>query len=154
MITSRIGADGLTFVEGRRYGASRRFVLHHYFVGTACAAAAVLFGLVFLALKLANDPKSVRGTLIGFASFLVLGLLSFYVFADDTVLRAYEASGIKVSTGESLFAGGGVLRLLTWQLVHFNHCRCRNPQPLSKNMARRELQEINAGSMADIAFLL
>jgi hypothetical protein len=55
-----------------------------------------------------NDPKSVMGTLIGFAGFVVIGLLSFYVLADDTVLNAYEASGITVSTGESMFAGGGL----------------------------------------------
>jgi hypothetical protein len=109
LITSRSGADE-TFVEGQeRYGALLDGLFYIiYFAGTACAAAAVLFGLGFLALKLANDPKSVTGTLIGFAGFVVIGLLSFYVFADDTVLRAYEASGIKVSTGESLFAGGGL----------------------------------------------
>ena len=34
--------------------------------------------------------------------------MSFYVLADSTVLRAYEASGITVTEGESLFAGGGM----------------------------------------------
>jgi hypothetical protein len=48
------------------------------------------------------------GTIIGFVGFVIIGLLSFYVLADDTVLNAYEASGIKVSAGESLFAGGGL----------------------------------------------
>ena len=28
--------------------------------------------------------------------------------ADDTVMRAYEASGITVTAGESMFAGGGL----------------------------------------------
>jgi hypothetical protein len=40
--------------------------------------------------------------------FAILGLVSFYSFADDTVLRAYEASGITVTAGESMFAGGGL----------------------------------------------
>jgi len=35
-------------------------------------------------------------------------LLSFYVLADDSVLNAYEVSGITVTNGESLFAGGGL----------------------------------------------
>ena len=109
MITSRSGTDE-TFVEGQeRYGALLDGLFYIiYFVGVACAAAAVLFGLGFLVLKLMNDPKSVMGTLIGFAGFVVIGLLSFYVLADDTVLNAYEASGITVSTGESMFAGGGL----------------------------------------------
>jgi hypothetical protein len=109
MITSRSGADE-TFVEGQeRYGAlldSLFYII--YFVGVACAASAVLFGLGFLVLKLVNDPKSVMGTIVGFLGFVVIGLVSFYVLADDTVLRAYEASGIKVTNGESLFAGGGL----------------------------------------------
>ena len=65
LITSRSGADE-TFVEGQeRYGALLDGLFYIiYFVGTACAAAAVLFGLGFLALKLANDPKSVTGTLL------------------------------------------------------------------------------------------
>jgi hypothetical protein len=48
------------------------------------------------------------GTLVGVAGFAVLGLVSFYVLADSTVLRAYEASGITVTEGESMFAGGGM----------------------------------------------
>ncbi|MDC1486145.1 hypothetical protein N8134_01225, partial [Flavobacteriales bacterium] len=46
--------------------------------------------------------------LAGIVGFLVLGLISFYVLADDTVMRAYEVSGIKVTPGESMFAGGGL----------------------------------------------
>tara|TARA_B100001057_G_scaffold71476_1_gene65745 strand:- start:1846 stop:2325 length:480 start_codon:yes stop_codon:yes gene_type:complete len=109
MITSRSGADE-TFVEGQeRYGALLDGLFYIiYIVGIACSAAAVLFGLGFLAVKLINDSKSVTGTLVGFAAFVVIGLLSFFVLADDTVLRAYEASGIQVSAGESLFAGGGL----------------------------------------------
>ena len=47
-------------------------------------------------------------TLMGFLAFVVIGLFSFYVLADDTVLSAYESSGITVTKGESMFAGGGL----------------------------------------------
>ena len=105
MITSKSGADE-TFVEGQeRYGALLDNLFYIiYAVGIACGAAAVLFGLYFFATNL----KAKMGTLIGVAGFLVIGLVSFYGLADSTVLRAYEASGITVTEGESLFAGGGM----------------------------------------------
>ena len=105
MITSKSGADE-TFVEGQeRYGALLDNLFYIiYAVGIACGAAAVLFGLYFFATNL----KDRMGTLIGVAGFAVLGLVSFYVLADTTVLNAYEASGITVTEGESMFAGGGM----------------------------------------------
>ena len=105
MITSRSGADE-TFVEGQeRYGALLDNLFYIiYAVGIACGAAAILFGLYFFATNL----KEKMGTLIGVAGFLVIGLVSFYGLADSTVLRAYEASGITVTEGESMFAGGGM----------------------------------------------
>ena len=105
MITSKSGADE-TFVEGQeRYGALLDNLFYIiYAVGIACGAAAVLFGLYFFATNL----KAKMGTLIGVAGFAVLGLISFYALADSTVLRSYEASGITVTEGESLFAGGGM----------------------------------------------
>ena len=104
-ITSKSGADE-TFVEGQeRYGALLDNLFYIiYAVGIACGAAAVLFGLYFFATNL----KDRMGTLIGVAGFAVLGLVSFYVLADTTVLNAYEASGITVTEGESMFAGGGM----------------------------------------------
>ena len=105
LITSRSGADE-TFVEGQeRYGALLDNLFYIiYAVGIACGAAAILFGLYFFATNL----KEKMGTLIGVAGFLVIGLVSFYGLADSTVLRAYEASGISVTEGESMFAGGGM----------------------------------------------
>ena len=105
MITSKSGTDE-TFVEGQeRYGALLDNLFYIiYAVGIACGAAAVLFGLYFFATNL----KEKMGTLIGIAGFLVIGLVSFYGLADSTVLRAYEASGITVTEGESMFAGGGM----------------------------------------------
>ncbi len=105
MITSKSGTDE-TFVEGQeRYGAlldSLFYII--YAVGIACGLAAVLFGLYFFA----NNVKERMSTLVGVGGFLVLGLVSFYVLADSKVLRAYEASGITVTEGESMFAGGGM----------------------------------------------
>jgi hypothetical protein len=105
MITSKSGTDE-TFVEGQeRYGALLDNLFYIiYAVGIACGAAAVLFGLYFFATNL----KAKMGTLIGIAGFVVIGLVSFYGLADSTVLRAYEASGITVTEGESMFAGGGM----------------------------------------------
>ena len=105
MITSKSGADE-TFVEGQeRYGALLDNLFYIiYAVGVACGAAALLFGLYFFV----TNIKDRMGTLVGVAGFLVLGLVSFYVLADSTVLRAYEASGITVTEGESMFAGGGM----------------------------------------------
>ena len=105
MTTSKSGADE-TFVEGQeRYGALLDNLFYIiYAVGVACGAAALLFGLYFFV----TNIKDRMGTLVGVAGFLVLGLVSFYVLADSTVLRAYEASGITVTEGESMFAGGGM----------------------------------------------
>lgn len=105
MITSKSGTDE-TFVEGQeRYGSLLDNLFYIiYAVGIACGAAAVLFGLYFFATNL----KAKMGTLIGIAGFVVIGLVSFYGLADSTVLRAYEASGITVTEGESMFAGGGM----------------------------------------------
>lgn len=69
-----------------------------------CAAAAILFGLVFFL----TNIKQQMTTLIGILGFIVIALISFYGLADDTVLRAYEASGEAVSAEESRFAGGGM----------------------------------------------
>tara|TARA_B110000503_G_C7100699_1_gene393637 strand:- start:1041 stop:1508 length:468 start_codon:yes stop_codon:yes gene_type:complete len=105
MITSRSGSDE-TFVEGQeRYGALLDGLFYIiYFVGIACAAAAIIFGLIFFVANI----KAKLGTLLGVVGFLIVGLVSFYVLADDTVMKAYEASGIKVTAGESMFAGGGL----------------------------------------------
>ena len=105
LITSRSGADE-TFVEGQeRYGALLDNLFYIiYAVGIACGAAAILFGLYFFV----TNFKERMGTLMGIGAFAVIGLVSFYVLADSTVLRAYEASGITVTEGESMFAGGGM----------------------------------------------
>jgi hypothetical protein len=105
VITSRSGVDE-TFVEGQeRYGSLLDVLLYLiYAVGLLCGVAAIGFGLYFFAVNFQER----KNTLIGVGAFGALGLLSFYVLADSTVLRAYEASGITVTEGESMFAGGGM----------------------------------------------
>ncbi len=75
-----------------------------YAVGAAAGVAAVLFGLVFFLMRF----REKIGTLVGVIGFAIVGLVSFYQLSDSTVLRAYEASGIVVTEGESWFAGGGL----------------------------------------------
>lgn len=79
-----------------------------YIVGLVCTLAAIGFGVSMFIKKLRSDFKSQIGTLIGFSVFLILGLISYFVLADSTVLDAYEASGIEVSENVSRFAGGSV----------------------------------------------
>ena len=80
-----------------------------YAVGAACAVAAVGFGLYTFGNNLKNDFQSQIGTLTGLSVFLILGLVSFFLLADSTVLNAYEASGITVTASESVFAGGSMI---------------------------------------------
>ena len=80
-----------------------------YTVGIASALAAVLFGLVTFVIKLVNDFKSQIGTLAGMSVFLLIGFLSYFAFADGTVMSAYESSGITVTESESVFAGGSMI---------------------------------------------
>tara|TARA_B110000091_G_scaffold107410_1_gene116366 strand:+ start:45 stop:524 length:480 start_codon:yes stop_codon:yes gene_type:complete len=80
-----------------------------YTVGIASALAAVLFGLVTFVIKLVNDFKSQIGTLAGMSVFLLIGFLSYFVFADGTVMSAYESSGLIVTESESVFAGGSMI---------------------------------------------
>lgn len=96
-----------TFSEGMaNYGGKLDAVYNLTLVVLAiCAAGAVLFGIVYFLMNF----KQRMGTLIGLIGFIVLAAISFYVLADDTVLRAYESSGIEVTGGESLFAGGGII---------------------------------------------
>ena len=80
-----------------------------YTVGIASALAAVLFGLVTFVIKLVNDFKSQIGTLAGMSVFLLIGFLSYFAFADGTVMSAYESSGLTVTESESVFAGGSLI---------------------------------------------
>ena len=60
-------------------------------------------------MKLVNDFKAQLGTLAGMSVFTIIGLASYFVIADGTVMNAYEASGITVSESESIFAGGSMI---------------------------------------------
>jgi hypothetical protein len=100
-----------SFVEGEaNYGAYLDGLFYIiYAVGAACALAAVGFGVYAFATKLITDFKSQTGTLAGISVFLLIGLLSYFAFADSAVLNAYEVSGITVSPSESIFAGGSMI---------------------------------------------
>ena len=100
-----------SFVEGdANYGIYLDWLFYIiYAVGAACAGAAVGFGVYSFVNNLLTDFQSQIGTLIGISVFFVLGLVSYFILADSTVLNAYEASGIKVSAGESVFAGGSMI---------------------------------------------
>jgi hypothetical protein len=80
-----------------------------YTVGIATAVAALGFGIYTFVMKLVNDFKAQIGTLTGMSVFLLIGLLSYFAFADGTVMSAYESSGITVTESESVFAGGSMI---------------------------------------------
>jgi len=100
-----------SFIEGdENYGKYLDGLFYIiYAVGAACAVAAVGFGLFTFGKNLKNDFQSQIGTLTGLSVFLILGLVSYFVLADSTVLNAYEASGITVTSSESVFAGGSMI---------------------------------------------
>jgi len=100
-----------SFVEGEaNYGIYLDWMFYIiYSVGIACAAAAVLFGVYTFVMNLVNDFKSQLGTLAGISVFAIIGLVSYFLLADGTVLNAYEVSGIAVSESESIFAGGSMI---------------------------------------------
>jgi hypothetical protein len=93
-----------SFVEGQaNYGVYLDWMFYIiYFVGTAC-------GIYSFVMKLVNDFKAQLGTLAGMSVFTIIGLASYFVIADGTVMNAYEASGITVSESESIFAGGSMI---------------------------------------------
>lgn len=105
IIAQKSGTDE-TYNDGMaRYGSQLNLVYNLTLVALAvCALAAVAFGLIFFI----SNIKQRLSTLLGIVGFVAIGLISFYVLADGTVLRAYEVSGISVSEGESAFAGGGI----------------------------------------------
>ena len=99
-----------SFVEGdANYGIYLDWLFYIiYAVGAACAGSAVGFGVYTFVNNLLTDFQSQIGTLAGISVFFVIGLVSYFILADSTVLNAYEASGITVSAGESIFAGGSM----------------------------------------------
>ncbi|MEO1943504.1 MAG: hypothetical protein ABGY11_04325 [Candidatus Thioglobus sp.] len=110
IIVSNSVADE-SFVEGdANYGGYLDLMFYIiYAVGIAAALAAVGFGIYNFVMNLVNDYRSQIGTLTGISVFLLIGLLSYFAFADGTVMKAYESSGITVSESESIFAGGSMI---------------------------------------------
>ncbi len=110
IIVSNSVADE-SFVEGdANYGGYLDLMFYIiYAVGIAAALAAVGFGIYNFVMNLVNDYRSQIGTLTGISVFLLIGLLSYFAFADGAVMKAYESSGITVSESESIFAGGSMI---------------------------------------------
>ncbi len=100
-----------SFVEGdANYGGFLDLMFYIiYAVGIAAALAAVGFGIYNFVMSLVDDYRAQIGTLTGLSVFLLIGLLSYFAFADGTVMKAYESSGITVSESESIFAGGSMI---------------------------------------------
>ena len=74
-----------------------------------CTTTVSIFGISSFISALINDFISQLGTLIGLVLFVGIGLISYFILADSTVLKSYEASGITVSEAESVFAGGSMI---------------------------------------------
>jgi hypothetical protein len=105
MIAQKSGTDE-TYNDGMaNYGSQLDLVYNITIVALAlCVIAALGFGLLFFL----TNIKQRLTTLLGIVGFVVIGLISFYVLADGTVLKAYETGGVTVTEGESIFAGGGI----------------------------------------------
>jgi hypothetical protein len=105
MIAQNSGTDE-TYNDGMaNYGTQLDLVYTITLIALAlCIVAALAFGLVFFL----SNIKQRLTTLLGIVGFVVIGLISFYVLADGTVLKAYETGGATVTEGESIFAGGGI----------------------------------------------
>ncbi len=105
MIAQKSGTDE-TYNDGMaNYGSQLDLVYNITLVALAlCVIAALGFGLLFFL----TNIKQRLTTLLGIVGFVVIGLVSFYVLADGTVLKAYETGGVTVTEGESIFAGGGI----------------------------------------------
>lgn len=105
MIAQKSGTDE-TYNDGMaNYGGQLDLVYNITLVALAlCVIAALGFGILFFL----TNIKQRLTTLLGIVGFVVIGLISFYVLADGTVLKAYETGGVTVTEGESIFAGGGI----------------------------------------------
>jgi len=103
-------ADESTIEGNANYGGYLDSMFYLiYAVGIACAASALIFGVVSFVTKSITDFKSQIGTLVGISVFITIGLVSYFALADSAVLDAYEISGITVSPSESIFAGGSMI---------------------------------------------
>ena len=103
-------ADESTIEGNANYGGYLDSMFYLiYAVGIACAASALIFGVVSFVTKSITDFKSQIGSLVGISVFITIGLVSYFALADSAVLDAYEISGITVSPSESIFAGGSMI---------------------------------------------
>ena len=104
IIVSRSGTEE-TLPEGMaNYGALLNAVYYMTLVVLAlCAAAAVIFGIVFF---FSNIEKNI-GMLIGIVAFAVIALISVFVLADNSIHPGWVTDG-PATANESLLGGGGI----------------------------------------------
>lgn len=74
-------------------------------VGVLCAAAAVIFGVIYFV----NNLKGNMGSLIGIIAFVVLALVSFFVLSGNEVLKVYQSNDQVVTPMISQASGGGLI---------------------------------------------
>lgn len=104
IIVSRSGSEE-TLPEGMaNYGTLLNGVYYMTLVVLAlCAAAAVIFGIVFF---FSNIKKNI-GMLIGIVAFAVIALISVYVLADNSIHPGW-VTDVKATPNESRLGGGGI----------------------------------------------
>ncbi|MFM1931848.1 MAG: hypothetical protein RL226_1151 [Bacteroidota bacterium] len=71
----------------------------------ACAAAAVIFGLIYFL----GNIKSKMASLYGVLAFAGLAIVSFFVLSGNEVLSVYKEAGELVSPEISQMTGGGLI---------------------------------------------
>ncbi|MFT4779351.1 MAG: magnesium-transporting ATPase (P-type) [Flavobacteriales bacterium] len=105
MIVAKSGSEEM-YVEGMaNYGTLLNIVYWMTIVvGLLCAAAAVIFGIIFFF----SNIKKNMGMLVGITAFVVLALISTFVLADGSINDAWRVDG-GVTTTESLLGGGGIM---------------------------------------------
>lgn len=105
MIVAKSGPEEMEMDGLRNYGSLLNGVYWMTIVvGLLCAAAAVIFGIIFFF----SNIKKNMGMLIGIASFVILALISIFVLADGSINPAWRTDA-PVTATESLLGGGGIM---------------------------------------------
>jgi hypothetical protein len=88
-------------------GAVESLVSLNLYTGAVCVIAILGFGLYHFGQKLATQPKKAMGALIGFAVFIVAGIIAWSM-ADTTVTSAMLAGGATVTEQDVKIADASI----------------------------------------------